>query len=378
MKLSDFNNFRLNSMVKFKEEIVQDSKITIVSYMIANPDFWKQTNALETRGITFDSETGKCICRPFEKFFNIGEKEDTQEFIVKDSIVECFSKRDGSMLNSVLINDPLIPGGTVLFKTKKSFFSDVAIQANKDIPRNIFYLNLHCLQRGLSPIWEFTHPDHRIVISYPSNENYTLLAIREMDSGKYISYDSMEEIVKIFSKGSKPINVIQKFEMTWKQIKYSLENDTGIEGYVLVLKDGRRVKVKTKWYLQFHRIMTQIHERDIAEAVVNGTIDDIKSLVSKNEKPLKPIEEIENKVINELLIIQSKVEEFVNFAKSKEMSIKETAIYFNGNPYFGLIMNSFRGKEPNYNEYWMKNCLKSYSLKVIFNPSFSGSADIDN
>src|SRR5690242_11836962 len=33
----------------------------------------------ECRGICFDQETGKVISRPFQKFFNVNEKEETQQ-----------------------------------------------------------------------------------------------------------------------------------------------------------------------------------------------------------------------------------------------------------------------------------------------------------
>jgi len=103
MILSDLDSFRDNSMIKFKEEIVDGQAYTIISYMIANKELWDTPLAVETRGITFESESGKCVCRPFNKFFNVGEREDTDPTSVARDFVECFEKRDGCLDESTLI-----------------------------------------------------------------------------------------------------------------------------------------------------------------------------------------------------------------------------------------------------------------------------------
>ena len=65
IKLQDFNHFRTDPRVKLKTELVDGEEITIVAYMIADSKLWDQPNALETRGIAFNSD-GECISRPLE------------------------------------------------------------------------------------------------------------------------------------------------------------------------------------------------------------------------------------------------------------------------------------------------------------------------
>lgn len=360
MILSDLDSFRDNPYIRFKEEIVDGQAYTIIAYMIADKSFWEVPLSIETRGITFESESGKCVCRPFNKFFNVSERADTNPTSVARDFVECFEKRDGSMTMPILTKN-----GRIFFKTKKSFYSDVANTANSAIPDGVRDLSKFCLTMyNATPIFEFTHPDHRIVIDYPEKLNWTLLAIRENESGEYFSYSVLQTLAKNFH-----VCHIPRLQMTWDEIQQSIENDKGIEGYVLLLKDGRRVKYKTAWYLKQHVLRTQLRVRDIAEAVANETIDDFKSSIALAGLPIDEIEKIEEQVTNEISKIRFDVVYIVQGFIGKPF--KDAAIALKGTKYFSLIMSELRGKEPNYIDYWKKNFLKTYSLRVIYNPTFS-------
>lgn len=360
MILSDLDRFRNDPMVRFKTEIVEGKSYTIISYMIADKAYWDTPLADETRGITFETDTGKCVSRPFVKFFNVSERSDTDSATVARDFVECYEKRDGSMLTPIITQN-----GNIVFKTKKSFYSNVANQANNLATISIKNFCRICLGvYDLTPIFEFTHPDHRIVLDYPGESHFTLLAIRQNDSGDYLEYDTMESYAT-----ENGIPVIKKFDLTWDEIQRSIENDKGIEGYVLLLKDGRRVKYKTAWYLSMHRTMTELRARDVAEAVVNETVDDLKSLVASQGKDITPIEAIEDQVARELHSIRSEVNTVAQSFIGE--TFKDAAIALKGTQLFSLVMSELRGKEPNYIDFWKKNFLKRYSLRVVYNPSFS-------
>lgn len=360
MILSDFDCFRDDPMIKFKEEVVEGISYTTIAYMIGNKELWDHPLARETRGITFETKSGKCVSRPFAKFFNVGEREEVSPAFVKANMMEVYEKRDGSMLTPIFNKY-----GNIVFKTKKSFYSDVANQANSIASISIENFCRICLGvYNSTPIFEFTHPDHRIVLDYPGESHFTLLAIRQNDSGDYFDYDTM----KAFAAECN-IPVIKRLDLTWDQLQKSVEGDRGIEGYVILLKDGSRVKLKTAWYSSVHRVMTEIRVRDVAEAVVNETIDDLKSLVALQGKSITPLEEIEKSVVNELLSIRSQVNTIAQSFIGE--LFKTAAIELQGSPYFALIMDTLRGKEPKIIDYWRKNYLKLYSLRVVYNPSFS-------
>lgn len=358
--LKDFEDILKHPMVRAKEEIVEGESYTIISYMIVDEEFWKIPLALECRGITFKTETGQCVCLPLEKFFNVGETAQLMPNYVEQEFIECLEKRDGSMITPIKSQS-----GSIHFKTKKSFYSDVAKKANENIPENVHAFCVYCAYYDITPIFEFTHSEYRIVINYEDDAAFTLLAMRDINNGQYVSYDKMMELARYFN-----INVVPRYEMTWKEIRNSIENDTNKEGYVLILRDGTRVKYKTKWYLSMHHVLTEIRERDIAEAVILETVDDMKSLISENGLSLTPIEHIENRVVTELEVLKETTEYLYNQGIIEEWTIKDFALKYKNHSLFSLIMSKVRNKEMPYKEFWRRNMLPNYSLKCVYNESF--------
>lgn len=357
MNNRDLDHLRTNSMIRFKTEDVGAHSVEIVSYMIGDKELWDDPAALETRGNSYDVQSGECVCACFPKFFNLGERQDTQPDIVKDSFIEVFEKRDGSMVTPVLID------GNIYWKTKKSFYSEVAKIAQATAPTNVQQMAVRCQFMGYTPIFEFTHPDTRIVLDYGNEPIFTLIAIRNNETGEFLSWLYVERLIAEFS-----LHAVKKYEKTWEELMHDVEHAVGIEGYVLVLEDGRRVKLKTAWYLQQHRLMTDLRERDVAEAAIDETLDDIKSQMTSANINLDEIEMIETRVAGEVASLREQVNQIILLQSDK--SIKEVAIEMKQHPLFSLIMSEVRGKEADYTGYWKRNFLSNYSLRSVRNPNF--------
>ena len=124
--LKDFDYLREEKSVQFKEEIVDGVSLITVCYMISNDKLWNMPLGRECRGHSFRKDTGEIVSLAYNKFFNISEKEETQlNNINWNDDYEATSKVDGSLITFALINNK------VVCKTKKSYYSDVAILANK-------------------------------------------------------------------------------------------------------------------------------------------------------------------------------------------------------------------------------------------------------
>jgi len=347
-------------MIRFKEEVLDGQSLTIVHYMISNSELWDNPAALEARGNVYD-ETGECVCACFRKFFNLNERPETRLESIKDRIVQIQEKRDGSLLAPVLSSL-----GRVVFKTKKSFSSDVALLANQCVTKEVLELSRIFLEMGYTPLFEFTHPDSKVVLDYGPIPQFTLLSARSFSSGEEMTYSELSGIAEQFLSPS--LTVIPVVPYSWVEVKSLLETAKGIEGFVLILDDGTKVKVKTEEYLRLHRIHTEIRERDIAEAVVDETLDDIIGVITQSNLDRSLVDKIEANVIDELSTIQGEVETLVSSVSG--LSFKEIALSVKDSSYFPLVMAKVRGKEPNVIEFWKKNYLKNYSLRCVFNPSF--------
>lgn len=364
MKLSDFKHLINDPRVKFKTELVDGQELTIICYMIADSKLWELPLATECRGITFD-EQGECISRPLHKFFNVGEREETQLNNLDFSQAEFIEKRDGSMLIPVSINSK------IHWKSKKSFFSDVAIKANETAPHAVLELSKSLIATGYTPIFEFTHPEHQIVIDYGIAPKFVLIAVRNNKTGEYLSIVQQQSIANFYG-----VESIQKYmgDKTPNEMIADLDTVRNFEGWVVRHANGVWTKAKSKWYLINHRIMTEMRERDIAIAVIEEMVDDIKSMIVAEGKDIAPILEIENRVVQQLEEIIRETELLAS-KLSATASRKEAAEY-RQEKYFGLAILMYDSKEPDYKKFFMKNCLKlDFSLRVIYNQSFNGDTE---
>jgi RNA ligase len=366
MNISDFAHLRNDPRIKFKEETVNGQSFIIVCYMIADTSLWKIPMALEARGITFNSTSGRVVSRPFEKFFNLNENEWTQDNSIEwDRLFSVYSKIDGSLVTPVLLND-----SSIVCKTKKSFHNDIAKKATKFL-NSSWKIHKFCfdlLDNGLCPIFEFTHPDHQIVINYGDVPTMSLLAIRCMDTGHYFDHEQWDV--------PDQLKVVKDLGFDKSRIEKEL-NEKGKEGFVIFFPHTEfRVKMKSEWYLSLHRIKTVIRPRDIAEAVLSETLDDIKSTIISefsDEVDIEPILAIEKSVVDELNFIRLESEKYAE--ASKDLEQKEFALTFKQHPFFPLIAMIRKGVDIVDNgalqKWFRQNRLKqNYGLEAIYNKNF--------
>lgn len=344
--------------------MTQPNGFMVACYSIAtpttflDPDPIKQAILRECRGITFGPD-GKIACRPLHKFFNVGENDQVQLAnldISPSNISRFMSKLDGSMLTPVLMLD-----GSVILKSKKSFTSDVAILATNYLRRNkkLYDFCDMCVHLNLTPIFEYTSPQNRIVLNY-NKEELRLLHVRNNVTGKYVT-----DVFDAETLQEDGIMSVDNFENIEEKIS-EIEKATDIEGYVIQFKSGEMVKWKTPWYVLLHRTVTFVRERDIAEMVINETTDDFKAyLASVNASDsIVKVETIESEIATQLLEMQTRVEEL--FEGLGDLSRKDIALKYKGTPYFNLLMSKFSGKEPNYKDYYSRKYLKEdYGLEQI-------------
>lgn len=353
MKLSDFDHFRNDERVRFRQELVNGETVTIVCYAIADKEFWTLPLATECRGIVFDSN-GDCISRPFNKFFNVGEREDT---LVQNlpELTEVLEKRDGSMIVPVLV------GGKVAWKTKKSFYSDVAVEASLNVTDEMSDFVNEMLGLDMTPIFEYTSPNNRIVLDYGDRPEFVLLSIRHNQDGTYTPHPFLKDAQYTWN-----IKVIEKHDLTLQDCIEQSKTLENFEGWVLCNPaTGFYVKQKTDWYLRQHRVNTDLRERDVADMVIEETIDDCKSAVTAAGLSLQPVEDIETSVVSDLVDLRTEVERLVSCLIDKK-DFKAAAAFYKNHPYFGMIMAELRGKEPDYKRHWKDHMRTKYSLKTIY------------
>lgn len=331
-------------------------------YMIGNPALWAGEDVAyvrECRGITFYPD-GKIASRSMAKFFNVGERPETQKGVIDWAKTRrIMDKRDGSMIHPVLVD------GWVKLKTKKSFNSDVAIMAQAWFDNRINYIQFckELLSEGMTPTFEYTCSKARIVINY-FQEELRLLHIRNNITGNYVDRATLEYLAR-----ARHIALVDEydfdpsrkdFNLTLEHFFHSLEVDEGMEGYVFQDETGEMFKAKSKWYLNLHHNMVFLTQRNVAEMVLEETLDDYKAYLSETESStsLEAVEKIETDVSLYLATIEKCAVEL--YEAHKDWSKKDFAMECCKHKYFGLAVKLFEGREPDYKDYYRKWHLKDH------------------
>jgi len=150
------------------------------------PEVQTEADAIrrECRGLIFCPKTERIVRRPLSKFFNVGERDETQlnrlNFGKSHSV---YTKEDGSMI----VPFEVVYGSGIIRWGTKMGLTDVALKAEEFVSKNPKYQKFakECIARDISPIFEYVAPDNRIVLKY-EQESMILLAARHMITGEYL------------------------------------------------------------------------------------------------------------------------------------------------------------------------------------------------
>jgi RNA ligase len=289
-----------------KPEIARIEKdgYTVLDYIYAGVSTFDNPYARECRGIKFDSQ-GNLIGRPFHKFFNLNEKEETK-FENQDwtESFTLFNKWDGSMIHPALVH------GELVFMTRKGV-TDVALQAMKECEYNADEM-IALLQNGFTPIYEFISPNNKIVIHY-NEARLVPLNLRDMRTGTYFSG---------FSETDGPIG--DHCNGSIEEILDSIKRASDLEGTVIQFHQSQRfIKFKADDYCALHRVLDETaHEKRVLALIMDDKLDDVIPLIAPARAEHLKIYAAE---INETLVDQAK---FIvtHVENCKRMSQKDFAV----------------------------------------------------
>lgn len=268
---------------------------TVINYAVAFEDTFKWDSEdphassirRECRGLIFDKR-GKLISRPYHKFFNVGEKEETQ--LNKINLYEphvVLEKLDGSMIRP-------IPTADGFRLATKAGITDISEQAEKFISNKPNYSKLikYCVDKDSTAIFEWCSRKNRIVIDYPEDQ-LILTAIRSNRTGFYVPYSILQTLVhdlKLPLVKAVDGLAVQNINLFVNQVR---EWDDG-EGVVLRFDNGHMIKVKADDYVLRHKTKDQISlEKNVIATILDDSVDDfIPLLTPEDAKRLKEFQHL--------------------------------------------------------------------------------------
>lgn len=207
------------------------------------------------RGLITDLE-GNIVARPFPKFFNIGQIDETKiEALLQLGTPKIYDKLDGSL--GIQYYDRDVP----FISTRGSFKSDQAQWATgwlraKNLNRDSFI-------EGYTYLYEVIFAANRIVVSYGDRAELVLLAVVNTDTGEEL--DPIAEAKRIGLSSADRLAI--GFNELLEKAKTLGGNE---EGFVLHYSNGLRVKIKGEEYVRLHRLITGFSNKSIWELLKEG------------------------------------------------------------------------------------------------------------
>jgi RNA ligase len=270
----------------------------------------------ECRGLIFDTD-GNIMSRPFHKFFNVNEREETQTHVLDMTQPHVImEKMDGSMIRPILVN------GVMRLATKMGV-TDVALMAESYLVDSTPHFKTYewlkrCVLSGVTPIFEYVAPTNKIVIEY-SEPRLVLLAMLNNFSGNYyMPHSAPFEIVPQYGsvEGGLGEYIARAREMQ------------GREGDIIRFADGHMVKIKNDWYVRIHKTKDLVRtDRNIADIIVNEQLDDILPLLDATD--LAVVRAYEQRLSAAIENVLGRLEGLVTLAKVLHGGVKkEVAINF--------------------------------------------------
>jgi RNA ligase len=236
---------------------------------------WNEFSRM-SRGLILDMKNKKVLAFPYEKFYNLGQMPETSyDNLVALGGFQTSEKLDGSMI--IMFRDPNTDKLT--FTTKGSLSSEQGQYANQlEMPSGFWIVAARYMESG-TLIFELISKRFQIVIDYPKRgyeEGLYLIGYRDHVSGKLASFNALEGIADELG-----VSIFKTY--AFDSLDALIEASKGLpvteEGYVLRFdSNDLMVKVKGPKYLEMHRFISNLSDRNILEAVANNTADTLVTL----------------------------------------------------------------------------------------------------
>lgn len=260
---------------------------TVINYAVSMADTFNMTGSddlggairRECRGLIFD-KSGKLVSRPFHKFFNINERDETQSHVVAlhmlfDHVI--MEKMDGSMIRP-LMHEGRLRLGTKMGITDVSNHAETWLSMLNGSPAewDMAQLGLHVdphndwlrlqITNEVTPLFEWTSPMNQIVLAY-EKEDLVYLGSRHNITGEY------------FFDESAPFTHVPRYGRVKGNLDEYIARQRGAEnreGDIIRFADGHMLKLKNDWYVRIHKTIDRIvFDRNIVNLIINEEVDDV-------------------------------------------------------------------------------------------------------
>lgn len=245
---------------------------------------------MECRGLIMGYD-GTIICRPFKRFFNIGECGiDTFDF--ETSIA--FEKCDGSLVKIYFCpaNNQWEIGtrGTAFAEGNNDFFPSFrhAILDAIGVTEEQFLIDCSCFDKNVTRLYEYISPKNRIVTPYEKAE---LVALSYIDNRFGDEIVAPSASIEIYSLKWNVREVEKYYFKTQENCLDAINSLSGLkEGFVCYSTiTKQRIKIKSAVYVAVHRLRGNgLTTNTVCELVAMNEVDEYLAVFESDREKFTP------------------------------------------------------------------------------------------
>ena len=336
--------FKIFKTIKY-EQHKKHSNIILLKYNKGIMTIGFNNLANVCRGKIIDINTKQILSYGFDKFFNVNEVDNTmedkiQEKLTKANYILLTEKKDGS---TIIVTKDKDYG---VFITTNGMFENEQVSVAKDLMQNTYTNFENGLRIGYTYVFEIVYPENSIVVNYGQERSLTLIGLRNLETGRLLSYDKMKSFAKEIGTP-----VIESVQFTSVDELLALSSgliNANKEGWVLRIENNEEqflTKIKLKEYFELHRCIVSTNLNTLFPLVINNTYDDYLPTLSNDSKIvflkkimdiLENLNEIEDKANKKRLEIERFSKEEISLIKKDKnhpqyKEVIEFIIYLNNN-----------------------------------------------
>jgi RNA ligase len=259
--------------------VIQSPKfpdVVMLHYMdaVQYDNLWNTFNRM-CRGLILDLKNQRVLAWPFNKFFNLDQMPETKyENLEALGTFDTSEKLDGSMV--IAFKDPNT--NKLTFTTKGSLDSEHGQYTNALPVSKQFLINAERYMNRGTLVFELISKRFQIVVDYKKKgyeEGLYLIGYRDHISGQLATFDEVDKIA-----GMLGVPTFKRYSFSSLDSLLTTAKDLPVleEGFVLRFEDDLMVKVKGSAYLAAHRFISHLSDRNILEAVADGTASNLAVL----------------------------------------------------------------------------------------------------
>lgn len=339
--------------------IAQDGEYFILKYNMIESNF-EYKIVQEARGciVRYDATINQwiCVCHPFDKFFNYGEKYSAVGELDWDTVV-VQQKIDGSLIKIWYDknNWHISTNGTIdAFKAEcgDTTFGDLVIKATSTIPN--FWTTL---DPNYTYMFELTSPFNHIVIKYVGTTIW-FLGRRNNLSDK--EDNELPEMMNLRRPAIFPYNSLAECIAA----AHAMGDDE--EGYVVVDTNYKRIKIKGDEYLRLHHMRGNgpLNVLRVVEMWQTGSLDDFIAYYEEYKEFVDEVLDNLKKSIEFFDMTYTTISNYSNIIERRNFA-KYANLYLN--PLRAYLFARLDNKVNNAHEFFLKMRARTLTSYLLIN-----------